>query len=109
MSERKHNSMKSEQATITKDTADALRQEREQARGILEAVQSGRGLRIYAPDDSDRHMINSQGCYVVSTLLSEAQSAMIEGLIERYMMAAISDIDKIIGSAVIEQEDGNDR
>lgn len=93
--------MKAEQTTITRDTARALRQERDQARGILEAVRNGRGLRIYAPDDGDRHMINSQGCYVVSTLLSEAQTEMIEGLIERYMLATISDINNVIGSAEV--------
>ncbi len=94
--------MKTEQATITRDTAQALRQERDQARGILEAVRNGRGLRIYAsPDDGDRHTINSQGCYTVSALLSEAQMAMIEGLVERYMLAAISDINDVIGSAEV--------
>ena len=46
-------------------------------------------------------MINSQGCYVVSTLLSEAQTEMIEGLIERYMLATISDINNVIGSAEV--------
>ncbi len=94
--------MKAEQATITRDTAQALRQERDQARGILEAVRNGRGLRIYASsDDGDRHTINRQGCYTVSALLSEAQMEMIEGLVERYMLAAISDINDVIGSAEV--------
>ena len=88
---------------ITQQETQTLQYERGQALKILEAVKSGRGARIYVPSTDERRMLDTQGYYIVTPLLSEAQRDMIEGLIERYMQACISDIDKIIGDTEAEE------